>query len=537
MIRQIDAHALKRLLHDGGEIALLDAREEVPFDARHLLMAACVPLSRLEMVVDDVVPRRSVRVVWCDGGEGLAERAASRMAALGYTDVSVLAGGVAAWEAAGYRIYSGVHVPSKAFAEVVEHEAGTPWITAEQLKVLLDSRADIALFDSRSYEEYHDNSIPGAISVPGAELVYRFADLVPSPDTTVIVNCGGRTRSIIGAQSLINAGVPNKVVSLKDGTQAWHLAGFQVLKGATARPPAVSAIGRGAARAAAAKVAQRFGIRTIGLAMLERWRSDATRTLYVFDVRTPEEYAGGHVPGTKHVAGGQLVQETDQHAGTWGARVVLVDDDGVRATMTAHWMQQMGWDVAVLTVDMRVAGTATGAYVPEVLGLDDVAVPSIDVAALHDRLQAGSAIVVDLDWSRGYVAGHIPGAWYAIRARLAEAFVALPAAATIVFTSSDGMLARLAAAEWNGRAPGAVMALSGGTTAWVAAGLGLESGATHMASAADDMRLRAREQAGSVEDAMRAYLAWEIDLVNQMATDDDHRFKVMAGGAGTGAVT
>jgi rhodanese-related sulfurtransferase len=529
MVRQIDAPTLKRHLHDGGEIALLDAREEVPFDARHLLMAACVPLSRLEMLVDDMVPRRSVRVVWCDDGEGLAERAASRMVALGYTDVSVLTGGVAAWEAAGYRIYSGVHVPSKAFAEVVEHEAGTPWITAGQLHALLESRANIALFDSRSYEEYHDNSIPGAVSVPGAELVYRFADLVPSPDTTVIVNCGGRTRSIIGAQSLIDAGVPNKVVSLQNGTQAWHLAGFQVLKGATAQPPAVSDAGLAAARAAAARVAQRSGIRTIDPATLERWRSDAARTVYVFDVRTPAEYAAGHVPGMKHVAGGQLVQETDAHAANWGARVVLVDDDGVRATMTAHWMQPMGWDVVVLTLDMGAAGTATGAYVPRVFGLDDVPVPSIDVAALRDRLQAGTAVAVDLDWSRGFVAGHVPGAWYAIRARLAEAFVALPEAAAIVFVSSDGVLARLAAAEWNGRAPAPVLALSGGTAAWVAAGFGLERGATHMASAPDDMRLRAREQAGSIEDAMRAYLAWEIDLVHQMATDDDQRFKVMAG--------
>ncbi|MGA3400164.1 MAG: rhodanese-like domain-containing protein [Acetobacteraceae bacterium] len=530
MVGHIDAHTLKRHLHDGGELALLDAREEVPFDARHLLMAACVPLSRLEMVVDDMVPRRSVRVVWCDGGEGLAERAASRMAALGYTDVSVLEGGVAAWAAAGYRLYSGVHVPSKAFAEVVEHQAGTPWITAEQLKELLDSRADIALFDSRSYDEYHDNSIPGAISVPGAELVYRFADLVPSPDTMVIVNCGGRTRSIIGAQSLIDAGVPNRVVSLKNGTQAWHLAGFQVLKGATAQPPAVSAAGRDAARAAAARVRQRFGIRTIDPATLERWRAAAaTRSLYVFDVRTPAEYAAGHVPGMQHVAGGQLVQETDRHAATWGARVVLVDDDGVRATMTAHWMQQMGWDVAVLPLDMRVAGIATGGYVPQVLGLDAVPVPSLDAAALQARLQAGTAIVVDLDWSRSFVAGHIPAAWYAIRARLAEAFVAVPATETIVFTSSDGVLARLAAAEWNGRAPAPVLALSGGTAAWVAAGFALERGALRVASAPDDMRLRAREQAGGVEAAMRAYLAWEIELANQMATDDDQRFKLMAG--------
>ena len=134
------------------------------------------------------------------------------MSALGYQDVAVLDGGIAAWEAAGYRLYSGVHVPSKAFAEVVEHEAGTPYLSALELKGLIDSGADITIFDSRSYEEYHNNSIPTAISVPGAELVYRFTDLTPSPDTTVIVNCGGRTRSVIGAQALISAGFANKIM-------------------------------------------------------------------------------------------------------------------------------------------------------------------------------------------------------------------------------------------------------------------------------------------------------------------------------------
>ena len=190
----------------------------------------------------------------------------------------------------------------------------------------------------------------------------------------MIVNCGGRTRSIIGAQSLINAGVPNKVVSLKNGTQAWHLAGFPVLNGATARPPAMSrgrpCSGEGAGGSA---WPQRFGIARIDAATLARWRAEsALRTLYVFDVRTPEEYEAGHIPGMKNVPGGQLVQETDRHAATWGARVVLVDDDGVRAVMTAHWMKQMGWDVAAMTVDMRVEGSETGAWTPRVLGLDGV---------------------------------------------------------------------------------------------------------------------------------------------------------------------
>jgi rhodanese-related sulfurtransferase len=349
LIKRIDVHELKARLHDGGEVALLDSREEGIFNHRHLLMASCVPLGRLELLVDDLVPRRSARVVWCDDGDGSAPRAAERMRALGYRDVTVLGGGLAAWEAAGYRVYSGVHVPSKAFAEVVEHEAGTPYLTAPELKALIDGGTDIAIFDSRSYEEYHNNSIPGAISVPGAELVYRFKDLVPSTETTVIVNCGGRTRSIIGAQSLRNAGFPNKIMSFKDGTMAWHLAGYEVVNGATRRPPAVSDAGLRAAVDAAAKVAARGNIPRIDRATLAVWQAETDRTLYLLDVRTQDEYTAGHLAGARSAPGGQLVQETDAHVATWGARVVLVDDNGVRATMTASWLKQMGWtDVAVL---------------------------------------------------------------------------------------------------------------------------------------------------------------------------------------------
>ncbi|HVB18141.1 MAG TPA: rhodanese-like domain-containing protein, partial [Stellaceae bacterium] len=320
-IKHIDPQTLKRYLHDGGEIALLDAREEGVFFHRHLLMASCVPLARLELLVDALVPRRGARVVWCDDGDGSAVRAAARMSALGYRDVAVLDGGIAAWEAAGYRVYSGVHVPSKAFAEVVEHEAGTPYLSAPELKALIDRGADIAIFDSRSYEEYHNNSIPTAISVPGAELVYRFTDLTPSPDTTVIVNCGGRTRSIIGAQALRNAGFRNKIMSLKDGTMAWHLAGFEVVHGATRRPPEVSDAGHKAAAAAAAAVAARCDVRRIDRATLAAWQAEAERrSLYVLDVRTPEEYAAGHLKGARSAPGGQLVQETDAHIATWGSR-------------------------------------------------------------------------------------------------------------------------------------------------------------------------------------------------------------------------
>ena len=530
-VKRIGARDLKAQLHDTGEIALLNSREEGVFGSRHLLLASCVPLSRLELLVDDLVPRRTARVVWCDDGDGSALLAARRMASLGYTDVAVLDGGIAAWEAAGYRVYSGVHVPSKAFAEVVEHEAGTPWTSASDLKALIDSGADIAIFDSRSYEEYHNNSIPGAISVPGAELVYRFTDLVPSPDTTVIVNCGGRTRSIIGAQALRNAGFRNKVMSLKDGTMAWHLAGFDVVHGATRRPLDVSDAGRKAATEAVAGVAERCCIRRIDRATLAAWRAEADRrTLYVLDVRTPEEYEAGHLDAARSAPGGQLVQETDVHIATWNARVVLVDDNGIRATMTASWLKQMGWDdVAVLVAEPGERNWVTGPHRPRVLGLDGIPPATIEPAALRERLSDGTAVVVDLDTSRRYAQAHIPGAWFAIRSRLPADLGKVPKAGAIVLTSPDGALGRLAAAELAGGIDVPVMALAGGTDTWKAAGFPLENGGTHMASAPDDVVLSARERGQGREAAMREYLAWEINLVNDMTSDDDQRFRVVAG--------
>jgi rhodanese-related sulfurtransferase len=261
---------------------------------------------------------------------------------------------------------------------------------------------------------------------------------------------------------------------------------------------------------------------------LERWRTESnTRTLYVFDVRDPDEYVAGHVAGMKNVPGGQLVQETDRHAATWGARIVLVDDDGVRAVMTAHWLQQMGWEAGAMTIDMQAQGKERGEWRPHVLGLNEAGVQTINARELHSRMQAGGISILDVDWSRDYRDGHIPGAWYGIRARLDAIVPQLPPSDTFVLTSSDGLLAKFAAADATAIAGKPALALEGGTQAWRQAGLPLEQGATRMATQPDDVRLRAREQSGGMEEAMRAYLSWEIDLAEQMAADDDQRFRIV----------
>jgi rhodanese-related sulfurtransferase len=523
MARSITAAELRRRYQAGGEIAIIDAREEAVFHERHLLMASCVPLSRLELIAPGLLPRRSAPIVVTDDGEGLAERAAARLAEGGYTDVSVLEGGVKAWEAAGFPVYSGVHVPSKAFAEVVEHDYGTPWISVEELAERQKRGENMAIFDSRSYEEYHSNTIPGSVSVPGAELVYRFQQMVPSPDTFVVVNCGGRTRSIIGAQSLIDAGVPNRVVSLKDGTMAWHLAGLGVKAGATDRAPEVSAEGITTARQRAEAVARRYGVPVIDRATLAQWQREADRsTLYVMDVRDPAEYRAGHLPGSVMAPGGQLVQETDSWLGVWGARVVLVDDTGVRARMTASWLRRMGWDASVLEGGLDGAELERG--IPEAKS-DIFPLAGPEPGTVQSSELRGSAdVVVDLALSRHHRQGHIPGAWFAIRARLGEALDKLPAQGDLVLTSEDGTIARYATAELRTRRP--VKVLAGGTAAWKAAGLPLETGMGPLASEPDDVALSARDRASDRERYMREYLAWEIDLVNQIARDEDCRFRL-----------
>ena len=225
-MRPVTAQAVRAMLADGDELALIDVREELIYSQNHLLWARSVPLSRLELRFARLVPRPSTRIVLIDDADGLAQRAAEVLERAGYTGISYLDGGVAAWAAAGFELFSGVHVPSKAFGEFIEHACDTPNISAEELNRLIESRADMVVLDSRPFDEYQRVSIPTATNVPGAELVLRVRDMAPSPDTLVVVNCAGRTRSIIGAQSLINAGVPNKVVALRNGTMGWSLAGF-----------------------------------------------------------------------------------------------------------------------------------------------------------------------------------------------------------------------------------------------------------------------------------------------------------------------
>ena len=336
---------IRRALLLREEIALLDLRHEAAFATGHPLFAANMAADRIELEAEMRLPRRDVPIVVYDNGEGLVPQAATGLAALGYTDVRQLGGGLQAWKSAGYELFQDVNSYAKAFGELVESRRHTPSLPADDVAALIASGADIAILDVRRPDEYATMNIPGSVSVPGAELVLRAGRIAPDPATTIIVNCAGRTRSIIGTQSLINAGVTNKVVALRNGTIGWTLAEQRLEHGADRR----GGIGLfEGAKANARDVAYRAGVRHLGIEDATALQAQTHHTLYRFDVRASEDYAAGHIPGFRHYPGGQLVQEIDMAAPVRGARILLTDDRGVRADMTASWLAQMGWETYVL---------------------------------------------------------------------------------------------------------------------------------------------------------------------------------------------
>jgi rhodanese-related sulfurtransferase len=336
-------------------------------------------------------------------------------------------------------------------------------------------------------------------------------DLAPDPETLVVVNCAGRTRSIIGCQSLRNAGIPNRVVALKDGTMGWDLAGLECERGSERVAPPPSKAGREKALASAQRVASRFGVRFVDLQTVNDFRSDTARTLYLLDVRTREEFERSHIAGSRHAPGGQLVQASDEYVGVRNARVVLIDPERVRAVMTASWLNQMGWDDVYVLDDISGFALQSGAR------------PLPSVKKWKTVTDVAGATVLDLSTSLRFYHSHIPGAWWAVRSRLDQVVEKVPAMEKLVLTSEDGTLAHLTAPEAAAQFPQAdVAVLDGGNQAWKGP---TESGVERATTERDDVWYKPYDHASDYKKHARDYLSWEVALVEQIKRDPTIRFR------------
>src|SRR6266568_1668136 len=519
----IDAASLYTALHEDTEIALIDPREEGAFGEAHLLLAVNIPLSRLETTVGRLIPRFSTRIVLMDDGDGLADRAAARLGELGYDRLDILAGGLSAWRAAGLELFSGMSVPGKAFGEWIAATCQTPLISADELHTKLSAGEDVLVLDSRPANEYANMTIPGSINVPVSELVYRFGELPVRPETLVVVNCAGRTRSLIGAQTLIDAGVSNRVVALRGGTMAWQIAGFKLEHGSTRHAPEPWGKNLETALERARMVADRFAVKTINESTLATFKAEGERcSLYIIDVRTPNEFRSGHRPDSLHAWGVQLVQSIDKYVATRNARIVLIDNFQVRALMTAAWLTQAGWrDTYVLADPVQGVKLESGNAADGTMGYYSGVLPFIDVEELCELHDEKGCTIVDFGDSLSFKEGHIPGACFAIRSRIAESLTLIPPTSHFVATGTDTVLTSLAALDLKQLSGHPVSILKGGNEAWKQAGLPLAKGLENLTTKVDDI-FRMPFLWGHFDDrtefekAAKAYFEWELQLPEQV---------------------
>jgi rhodanese-related sulfurtransferase len=508
MAKPIAPRTLKSWLHQSGEIALVDVREAGQFGEAHLLYAVPLPYSRLELDVGRLVPRLTSPIVLCDDGDGLTTLAAHRLEALGYGDVHVLDGGTEGWRVAGFRLFAGVNVPSKAFGELIEHELHTPRVTATELQAMINRGDNLVIVDGRTFSEYQKMNIPGGICCPNGELAIRIGAIAPDPKTRIVVNCAGRTRSIIGAETLRRMGVPNQVFALENGTQGWFLAGLMLEHNAQRKyPPAPQGSVLTLLQAHARMLAQSNGVPMTETAQAALWLGDTSRSTYLFDVRTAEEFAAGSLPGAVHAPGGQLVQATDQWVGTRGGRILLVDSEGVRAVAIAIWLRQMGHDACVLAegVNARLAA-------PRLVK------PSLPELPIVSPAELDGATVIDLRGSMAYRAGHAAGAIWSIRPRIAKA---ASGATRVALIADDPMIARAATLDLHEAGITSVSLLQGAMPTVTTPGDPPD------ADCIDFLFFTAGRHEGNREAALQ-YLRWEVNLVNELDQSERATFRIPA---------
>ncbi len=494
--------------------AVLDLRERGAYERGHIFRATSLPRRLFELRLPALITAHGTPIILYGDDGRLAELARPTLESMGYRDVRVLGGGLEAWRAAGRPIVEGVNVPSKVFGEQVLHARKTPEIAPRDLEARILAGADLVIVDARTPEEYARGCVPGAINVPGGELVLRIGDLAPRPETTIVVHCGGRTRSYIGAESLRRMGLPNPVVALENGTMGWTLAGLELERSASRWAPPVSARSRAAATVVAKRVAAEDRIRFITPEDLTHlWQRREQDNVCVLDVRTAQEYAAGHIAGAVWAPGGQAVQATDEYIAVRAASIVLACDGLVRSVLTASWLTRMGFPKAMALAGgvpgwERAGGAVETGHptpVPSGWKAARAAVPAVQPGPLEAKT------VLNVDPSDVYAREHVPGAAWLCRTRLELRIGdAVPdRQSAVVVTCADGVQSALAAATLARLGYTGVRVLEGGTRAWVAAGLPVERGATRLLDEPDDVVLKPYDRG---REGMVAYLRWEEAL-------------------------
>ena len=509
---------LRALMENEQTYALFDVRERGEYNAEHIASATSLPRCEIEFRIADLVSAPRTLVVFYDDLSGRAELAVKTLRSLGYEDVQVLQGGLAAWGNAGYPTASGVNVPSKEFGERIHIEYGVPELTPEELHARKQRGERLVIWDVRTPEEYSRFSIPGSCNVPGGDLVQQAYEISQNPDTTVVIHCAGRTRSIVGTQSLRRLGLQN-VLALRNGTMGWLLAGFELEQRPNRQAPDASSQGKSHAESLAAQIAQQEGIPLISARNLEALIQErAQRAFYLIDVRSLEEYTSGHIPNSQSVPGGQAIQRADDFVAVRTGAIVFTCDSGARSVMTAYWYRKMGFKNACVLQGGTLSWLESGRRMEQ--GNPDeppVAIKQAQgglrwISGQELAARASDAVILDVGKSADYDRGHIPGARWLSRGWLELKMPALfpDRGQLIVVSCPDGQQSTLAGKSLQELNYKNIFVLKEGVDNWKRAGRPIETGLSGALMEPNDVVVPA-SQSGD-RDAMVRYLNWESDL-------------------------
>ena len=514
----ISCKDLARLMASEQLYGVFDVRERGEYNECQIPNTTSLPRNQIEFRIAELVPDRKVQLVVCDEDGARATLAAATLRRFGYESVAILDGGLNAWQSEGRPTVSGVNVPSKAFGERVHHERNIPDLGPEDLKALQDRSADLVILDVRTPEEYGRFCIPGGINVPGGDLILWAEELKQRKGVNVIINCAGRTRSIIGTAALLRLGLTN-VRELRNGTMGWVLAGFELERKPERSTPPAPAIGRDTASALARRIAAEEGISWITSQELSHTLETKSMN-YLIDVRSEGEFASGHLPGSLHVPGGQAVQRADDFVAVRNAQIVFISNETARAVMAAYWYCQMGFPhVAVLQGGLRAWSESggrieNGAPNSEPLGFatEKQAMHFIDPRTLERKMREPAILLLDVGTSLDFEAAHLHGAKWISRGWLDLKLPGLYADRnqSIVMTCPDGRQSILAALTLGELGYSDVVVLDGGVRAWSAAGFPTEQGVDGCLVECNDVVLSPSIR-GTKED-MQRYLDWELKL-------------------------
>lgn len=442
---EISTEALEQWITAKEIFAILDVREHGEYGAGHIFLATPLPYSQLEQRVIGLVPHLQTKIIVYDQGDGIiANLSREKLILLGYTDVRILSGGAERWASAGYSLFEGVNVPSKAFGEQIEELRETPHISSLALADWQSMHKKMIILDGRPFSEFQKMSIPGAVCCPNGELAVRIDQFVPDDSIPVIINCAGRTRSIIGAQTLRDLGINNPVFALENGTQGWMLHDLPLQHGRTERYR--SDISVDFQRQQSARIlAEQHGVKWVTPAEFIEWQQN-NQIVYLFDVRTDEEFNQQTIPGARHAPGGQLQQATDQYIAVRQAKVVLFDSDGIRATVTAAWLRQLGHQAFVLKGGLE-AGISSGVSIKQV-SLPTQTIQQItrsDLSVLW--LDKKPVVLWDIRSSEEWLAGHLADSRWVLRPAIAGLASGLAENSRIIFITDNQLQAGYAALD------------------------------------------------------------------------------------------